>query len=105
MAKYFTISNGLRGCYMPDSSYVRRVDTRRELKAALTDVIRDCTDARFSKRDVASLAAEMWRDAQSHAPSYLPRAFPMPDNRAYAVFISTATRRDYVDYQRETEGF
>ena len=33
------------------------------------------------------------------------RAFPMPDNLAYAVFISTATRRDYVDYCRETEGF
>lgn len=105
MAKYFHISNGLRGCYMPDSSSVVRVDTRRELKEALHDAIAYCTEAPFNKRDVASLAAEMWRDAQSKAPSYLPRAFPMPDNRAYAVFISTATRRDYVDYQRETEGF
>lgn len=105
MAKYFHISNGLRGCYMPDSSNIVRVDTRRELKEALHDAIANCTEARYSKRDVASLAAEMWRDAQSKAPSYLPRAFPMPDNRAYAVFISTATRRDFVDYERETEGF
>lgn len=30
MARYFTISAGLRGCYMPDTCYEVMVKTRRE---------------------------------------------------------------------------
>jgi hypothetical protein len=38
MAKYFTISHGLRGCYMPDGDpYIVMARTRRELKAAIAD--------------------------------------------------------------------
>lgn len=32
---YFHVSAGLRGCYLPDSSYIIRATTRRELKEAL----------------------------------------------------------------------
>ncbi len=32
MSRYFNVSHGLRGCYMPDNSQIVKVTTRRELK-------------------------------------------------------------------------
>ena len=44
---YFAIANGLRGCYLPDSSYVIQCGTRRELKAALAWKARRGTSGEF----------------------------------------------------------
>ena len=40
MAHYFTIMQGLRGCYMPDNAYTIQCETRRDLKAAIAGMCR-----------------------------------------------------------------
>jgi hypothetical protein len=103
---YFHISTGLRGCYMSDNSYVVRVRTRRELKSALTDEAARYRDAGYvgaSKRAIATIAAEAWR-ARKHyqLPYALPVAPPhAPRNYCEAVFVSTATRDEYLASQEE----
>lgn len=65
MSRYYTIGQGLRGCYMPDSVYTIRVDTRRALKQVLeweAESIRDAGGVGLSKRTIAALAAACWRD-------------------------------------------
>lgn len=61
MAKYFNIQVGLRGCYMPDSSYFLKCETRRELKNAIDDeacaINSDGSTLGLSKRAVESVAA------------------------------------------------
>lgn len=102
MAKYFTISNGLRGCYMPDSVSVIRCKTRRELKAAIEYDARDMREAYGyggSKRAIAAFVAECWREAQKPRPTYLPYCLPFgrkPGNYAFGLFCSVATRDEYV---------
>ncbi|TIT73389.1 MAG: hypothetical protein E5W57_28230 [Mesorhizobium sp.] len=86
MSKYFHIMTGLRGCYMPDNAYVIRVDTRRELKAAIEDEARLCRDSGFvgcSKSAVASLAAAAWREAHKRNPSIYPHVAPFGDSCVY----------------------
>lgn len=100
---YFHISNGLRGCYMPDSSYVLKADTRRELKSAVQYEADSYKDAGFigaNKRAVASIAAAAWRDKAFGLPYCLPVA---PNhargNYAYGVFVSRATREEYLEQE------
>ena len=61
---YFQILVGLRGCYMPDSAYVIRCNTRRELKAALESESSYFCDDVFglNKRVIAWAAAKAWRE-------------------------------------------
>jgi hypothetical protein len=106
MSKYFTISSGLRGCYMPDSVFVARVDTRRELKRILADEVapwRDGGAMGGSKATVATIAADAWREAKKRHPASLPFCIPLKPAGASSyssgVFISGATRRDYLDSQ------
>jgi hypothetical protein len=108
MARYFSISNGLRGCYMPDSAFVARVDSRRELKGLLLETAEYAAAGGFyNKREVASVAAAAWREAQKKSPAYLPFCVPMGTERnggrPYGVFISAATRADWKEYQAESE--
>lgn len=104
---YFNISNGLRGCYMPDNAYIVRCDTRRALKAALEYEARDMRDAGFTganKRAVASVAAQVWRDSRKARKSAYDFALPLipphisrtSGNYCYGVFVSHATRADYL---------
>lgn len=107
MSKYFTISSGLRGCYMPDSCWIARVDTRRELKAIIESEARAWKDAGFigaNKRAIAWLANAAWRN-----PSYLPHCLPLaPDharnNYSHGIFVSSATREEWKE-QQECDGF
>jgi hypothetical protein len=106
MSKYFTISSGLRGCYMPDSVFVARVDTRRELKRLLADEAATWRDAGAmggSKVAVATIAAAAWREAKKARPAILPYCIPLKPSGAMSyssgVFVSAATRRDYLDSQ------
>jgi len=100
---YFHISNGPRGCYLPDSSHVVRVDTRRELKRILQGEADSMTDAGFignQKRLVASMAAAVWRNKRSSLDYCLPFApSHARDNYAYGVFVSRATRSDYLEQE------
>jgi len=104
MSKYFTISNGLRGCYMPDNCSVIRVDTRRALKDAIAYDASDMREAYGyggSKKDVAGFAALCWREAFKKAPSYLPYCLPFgrkPGEYAFGIFVSVATRSEYLEY-------
>jgi hypothetical protein len=71
---FFTIMQGLRGCYMPDSSYVIAVKTRRELKSALeweAYHIREAFDAGCSKRAVSWLANAAWKARKRHGLPYV----------------------------------
>lgn len=103
MAKYFHIAQGLRGCYLPDNSYVVKVDTRRELKAIVEDEARDIRDAGgigANKREVAATVADAWRNLRAAKRS--PYAFVVPYGftpggmRPYAIQISHATRADWL---------
>jgi hypothetical protein len=68
MSRYFNIMSGLRGCYMPDSAYTVRVDTRKELKAILADCAEYLDGPGLSKRNIAWLAAQVWRGKDGLLP-------------------------------------
>jgi hypothetical protein len=103
MAKYFNIMDGLRGCYMPNSSYVTRCETRRELKAVLEFEARNIRDSYVgcNKKQVAWLAATMWKEAQKKNPAYLPHVAPYGEKGNYhsAIHVSVATRKEYLESQ------
>lgn len=104
---YFTISNGLRGCYMPDNCYVVRVTTRRELKNIIASEASDYRDAGFvgvNKRAIAHIAAIAWKEAKKARPAYLPYCLPLAPSHArhnycHGIFISVATRAEYREHQ------
>lgn len=104
---YFHISTGLRGCFMPDSAYVLHASTRRELKAAIEEAAEGDRQAGYiglSKAAITSFAARVWRErkAGNHLPHALPYRRPDQDQAPYGIFVSTATRREYLeDRQRD----
>lgn len=108
---YFTISTGLRGCYMPDNCYVIRCTTRKALKAAIESECADYRDAGFvgaNKRAIAHIAAIAWKESQKPNPAYLPFALPLApsharDNYCHGIFVSTATRKEYKEYLAECD--
>lgn len=99
---YFHISTGLRGGYMPSSSFVLHAKTRRELKVAIAheaETYRESGYVGANKRAIASIAALAWRDAKKRE-DYLPYALPVAPphaktNYCEAVFVSNATRDDF----------
>ena len=106
--KYFTISHGLRGCYMPDSVHVARCETRRELKneiKSLADMIDSGQTLGISKRAIARFAAECWREAQKVNPAYLPYCLPLKEigqsSYSYGIFCSTANKGEFDDQPQE----
>lgn len=114
MARYFTMIQGLRGCYMPDDASVIRCDTRRDLKAAIAwqaESIRDAGFQGIGKREVAWAAAKAWRDAAPRGRTtnavYRPSAgaiLPYGNRelgRPYSVEIAPASRADYLEYCAE----
>jgi hypothetical protein len=101
---YFTIYQGLRGCYMPDSAYTIRAITRKKLKSALqweADSIRDAGMIGCNKRAIAWLAAAAWRNRRKASGEYVA---PYRDARqshypyALGVFVG-ASRADYLASQ------
>ena len=101
---YFTIYQGLRGCYMPDSAYTIKADTRRELKSALTweaDSIRDAGGIGMAKSNIAWLANAAWKGRKASGECIVPyrwayqkRSYP------YALGVFTGiTRQEYLDNQ------
>lgn len=112
--RYFHLAQGLRGCYMPDSSSVIRCKTRRELKDALAFDVDSYHDAGFvggSKRAVAAFAALLWREAAKERPAFLPYCLPfgrkpLPGesaNYSHGIFLSVADRAEWNQYVKESE--
>lgn len=103
---YFHISTGLRGCYMPDSSWIARCDTRRELKEILESEARGYRDAGFvgaNKRAIAHIAAIAWRNRRK---VQLPYCLPLApdharDNYRHGIFIASATRAEFLESQED----
>ena len=101
---YFTIMAELRGCYADnDSAFTIRCNTRRELKSALEWEARDLRDAGaigLSKRAVASLAAEAWRNRASRSPYPVVQGFRYPHHSAgndcMGLMVYNASRADYL---------
>ena len=114
MAKhfYFTLSHGLRGCYMPDADpQTIMVKTRRELKEAIASELFGMEDdmVGLSKKNIAAFAALCWREAHKDKPAYLPHCLPCHDRsvkiakHSYGIFCSVASRAEYLEAQREAE--
>jgi hypothetical protein len=105
---YFHISHGLRGCYLPDSSYVLFAKTRRELKSAIACEASQYREAGFTganQKAIATIAAAAWRDRKK---SQLPYALPLapehsPRNYCHGVFVSSASRDDFLEYQKAAD--
>lgn len=108
MAKYFQVSNGPRGCYMPDTGYIVRVNTRKELKVILGEeawYMRDAGFAGANKRAVAWLANAAWRNAHSKRPSYMDHVIPLKpshaDSYCYGLFVSISDRAAWLESQED----
>lgn len=110
MAKYFHMMHGLRGCYMPDGTSVLMVKTRRELKEAIADqcqMLETESTIGFSKKAIAQFAATLWWDMQQEKHASMPYVLPYKErgqtDYPYGIFVSVATRADYLEFERECE--
>jgi hypothetical protein len=111
MAKYFNVSHGLRGCYMPDGDpYIVMVRTRRELKEVIAGEANNMGDmVGLTKAAIARLAANAWHEAQKPNPAYLPHCLPCHDRSvkiakySYGIFVSVASRSEYLERQEAGE--
>lgn len=98
---YFSIYQGLRGCYMPDSAYIIKADTRRELKRALqweADSIRDAGGIGLSKRTITKLAALAWRERRFCREYVAPYRFAHHGARNYCMALGVFTGMSRADY-------
>lgn len=114
MAYYFHIMQGLRGCYMPDSAFLVRAETRRELKAILRDTVEsyansDAIDSeyrlRFNREHITAAAAAAWKAAARKSGNPYPYVIPIGPKRErpYGVFVSTATRAEFLEYMESEQ--
>lgn len=108
MSKYFHVSNGLRGAYMPDSASVIKVDRYRDLKFAIMHEAMHLREAGYvgvQKKLVTSIAIDLWREAQRERPQTMPMCLPLKPEHAstysYGLFISVATRAEYLEHEKE----
>lgn len=104
---YFNISNGLRGGYMPDNSHILRFDTRKELKAYLLAESRDMREAHGyggSKRIVAAIAAQAWKNRKGYIYPYVIPFGRRRGDYPFGLFVGAATRTEYLEHCKE-EGF
>lgn len=101
VSKYFHVSNGLRGCYMPDSGHMVRVFTRKALKDHIESEARDMRDAGYvgaSKAAIARLAATAWTSTNPY-PVVMPLAPPhTPGEYSYGLFVAPADRAEWLEY-------
>lgn len=108
MAKYFHMSSGLRGCYIPDNMSVMKFDRYRDLKmyvASEAAIFRDGNYFGLSRKAIAAFATQLWTEAQKAKANYFPYCLPMrpahSDQYSYGLFGSVATRAEYLEYEKE----
>ena len=101
---YFHISNGLRGCYMPDNQFVVSVTTRRELKRVLEAELYYLGDSYTGprKRAIASFAKRAWETrGEATLDHCLPLRIRYQSSASYGFFASAATKADFEAYLEE----
>jgi hypothetical protein len=105
---YFAVSQGLRGCYMPDSLYILKTQTRKGLKKALESEAYSIRDAGFvgcSKKAVAALAAECWRSrgrsTLDNVAPYRSAKATRPQDYPYGLFCSASSKEGYKEQEAE----
>ena len=104
--RYFNISHGLRGCYMPDGAYVIAVKTRRELRDYMLSearMLRSESTVGLTDRRIATVAADAWRREREMFDFVVPYRERGQDGYPYGLFVSNATRADYLAHV-ESEG-
>ena len=111
MTLYVTISNGLRGCYMPDSCYVAKFTTRCELKAFIAN---ECSDMREAyghggtKQEISAIAAYAWKMRRNGWQYDLAIGFGRSraaNDRPFGLFLGHATRREYSEFLKSESEF
>jgi hypothetical protein len=103
---YFSIYQGLRGCYMPDGSYVIRANTRRELKAALqweADSIRDAGGFGANKRAIAWLANAAWKARKQSKEYICPYRYEYHGKGNFPMALGVFTGMSRADYLNQEE--
>jgi hypothetical protein len=97
---YFSVYQGLNGCYMPDSAYIIKADTRKELKSALAweaESIRDAGGVGMSKRAIAWLANAAWKARKANAEYVAPYGWKGQGYKPYALRVFTGmSRADFI---------
>ena len=104
---YFSIYNGLWGCYMPDSSYIVKADTRKELKKALQWEAYHLKDAGFvgmNQKAIAWLANAAWKNRKSSRGDYVaPYRASYQKHYPYALGVFTGlTRKEYLEQEEQS---
>lgn len=108
--RYFTIMTGLRGCYMPDDVFAVAVNTRRQLKSILleqrdfaTDHERTIAEMRrdgdhyATDREVASVAAALWRRKPTDRDAHLSTVIPYGRDAAFGIQVNPIMRSEYLE--------
>ena len=101
--RYYHISAGLRGCYIPDNGGIIAVNTRRELREAIAyeaQGLRDAYGFGGSKRAISAVAAEAWKYTGIYDV-----VLPFGTRRGkypFGLFLSRTTRADYLA-QRDSD--
>jgi hypothetical protein len=102
--KYYVISQGFQGCYMPDNCYIVAVNTRRELKSVLESeayYIRDSGAIGCNKKQVAWLAAECWRNRDKCTLDFVA-AYRYKYQTGYplGLLCSPSNRIDFLEWKK-----
>ena len=101
--RYFEISTGLRGCYLPDQFYMVKCQTRRELKSTLeseAELSRQSGFVGASKKAVAAFAADIWRNRYTGLPTVL--GYGSPGNAHSGIHVSESDMRQFRKWQKES---
>lgn len=88
-AYYISISNGLRGCYMPDSSHIVKIGSYREFTTLISNEI-EFYDLRSTGQ-----VRYMWELIKSGQSFNVCYATPR-DNDGYGYFVSGSALVEYV---------
>ena len=106
MSRYFHISSGLRGCYMPDNHWIARVDTRRELRSVVESESNDMRGAcgfGGSKRQISAAVAQVWAGYKTQRLDSVVPFGRDRTSRPFGVFIAPASRADYLASQEDSQ--
>lgn len=104
MTLYVHVSNGLRGCYMPDNSSIMEFATRKELKSFLvseSDDMRDAYGYGGTKQEIASVAAFAWKNRKKGWNYDIAIGFGRSraaNDRPFGLFLGHATRHEFAEY-------
>ena len=106
---YANLSNGLRGCYMPDNATPIKFSTRSELKTFVQDEANAYRDAGYvgaSKVAIAAMVQSYWKriGGNNHGKprkpvGYLETVLPLKpahsDSYSIGIFLSPLSRAEY----------